>query len=194
MDTENERFSRQCIEYLLSLGHRRIAYVGGDPEVKVVRERLNGYQAAMRAAGIDYLPAWIDYGYFVEDGGYQAVQRMMSLGDAAPTAYYAANDLMAIGILRALRERDIDVPGEVSVIGTNDAVEASHVYPSLTSLQVPYAQMAAEAAAMLIRLIEGEPVGERQRLVDSVLIVRDSTGPPSRNRAGTNNHHSVHVR
>mgnify|MGYP001822686463 CR=1 FL=1 len=194
VDTENERFSRQCVEYLLSLGHRRIAYVGGDPDVKVVRERLNGYQAAMRGAGIDYLPAWIDYGYFVEDGGYQAVQRMMALGDAAPTAYYAANDLMAIGVIRALRERGINVPGEVSVIGTNDAPEASHVYPSLTSLQVPYAEMAAEAATMLIRLIEDEPIAERQRLVDSVLVVRGSTGPLHRNMAGTNNHHSVHVR
>lgn len=177
VDADNERYTREAVTYLLQLGHRRIAFVGGDPEVAVTAERLSGYMAALEAAGIAYCKAWVDFGYFVEQGGYQAVQRMLPLGAAAPTAYYAANDAMAIGVMRALREANICVPGQVSVIGTNNAPEAAHVLPALTTLAVPYAKMAAEAAEILIRGIEQGEQTSTQKYVDCELIIRGSTQP-----------------
>jgi DNA-binding LacI/PurR family transcriptional regulator len=128
----------------------------------------------MTAAGIAVNPSWIDYGYFAEDGGYQAVGRTQT-GDDSPTAYYAANDLMAVGILRALRERSIAVPGAVSVVGTNDSPEASHMSPPLTSLRVPYKQIAATAAQMLITAIKEETTPTGHYLLSSQLIERETT-------------------
>ncbi len=177
VDADNERYTQMAVAYLLQLGHKRIAFVGGDPEVAVTHERLNGYQAALAAAGIGGKSDWIDYGYFAEAGGYIAVQRMVRLGQAAPTAYYAANDLMAIGVLRALRTLHIAVPGEVSVIGTNDAPEALHVVPSLTTLRVPYAEMAALAVEILIGAIDSGETQSVQRYLECQLMIRDSTGP-----------------
>ncbi|MBX2999776.1 MAG: LacI family DNA-binding transcriptional regulator [Caldilineaceae bacterium] len=174
VDADNQEDTRRIIARLIELGHRRIAYVGGDPDTRVVKERLEGYQQAMTAAGIAVNPAWVDYGYFAEDGGYQAVGRTQT-GDNSPTAYYAANDLMAIGILRALRERQIDVPGAVSVVGTNDSPEASHLRPALTSLRVPYKRIAAIAAHMLINAIKEDSLPTGHQILSSQLIERETT-------------------
>lgn len=174
VDANNCEDTRGVIARLIELGHRRIAYVGGDPDTRVVKERLEGYQQAMSAAGIEINPAWIDYGYFAEDGGYQAVSRTR-VGDDLPTAYYAANDLMAAGILRALRERSIAVPDAVSVVGTNDSPEASHMAPMLTSLRVPYKQIAVTAAQMLIDAIKEDTLPVGHRLLSSQLIERETT-------------------
>jgi DNA-binding LacI/PurR family transcriptional regulator len=180
VDADNERYTKEAVEHLIGLGHRRIAFVGGDPEVAVTAERLSGYVAAMEQAGLSRRQEWVDFGYFAEDGGFQAVQRMINLGDETPTAYYAANDLMAIGVMRALRERGICVPTEVSVIGTNNSPEAAHVYPALTTIQVPYAEMAAAAVTILIDAIEQAvttppKVATVQRHIDCTLLLRGST-------------------
>ncbi len=174
VDADNCTATRHIIEYLAGLGHRRIAYVGGDPDSSVVKERLEGYREGMAAADLAVSEEWIDFGYFAEDGGYQAVQRTRRDESNAPTAYYAANDLMAIGILRGLRERGIGVPGQVSLVGTNDSPEAAHLTPSLTSLRVPYRAIAAAAANRLIDAIEAGRQPEGQELLESCLIERES--------------------
>lgn len=177
VDADNARYTQEAVEHLIGLGHRRIAFVGGDPEVAVTAERQSGYVNAMEQANLPRSPAWIDFGFFAEDGGYQAVQRMAALGNEAPSAYYAANDLMAIGIMRALRERGISVPDDVSVIGTNNSPESAHVYPPLTTLQVPYAEMAASAVRVLIAGIEQGALQNVQCYAPCTLLVRGSTGP-----------------
>ncbi|MCB0064519.1 MAG: LacI family DNA-binding transcriptional regulator [Caldilineaceae bacterium] len=176
IDADNAHWTGVAIRHLLELGHKQIAFVGGDPDVSVTRERLQGYRQTMEDAHLPIHQEWVDFGYFAEAGGYQAVKRMLPLGPAAPTAYYAANDLMAIGILRALREENIQVPAQVSVVGTNDSAEAAHVVPALTTLRVPYAQMAAAAAELLInRIITGADTPPAQHYIDCKLIERQST-------------------
>jgi DNA-binding LacI/PurR family transcriptional regulator len=177
VDADNERHTKEAVEHLIWLGHRRIAFVGGDPDVAVIGERLSGYILAMDRAGLRHGAEWIHFGYFAEEGGYHAVQRMLPLGDDSPTAYYAANDLMAIGVMRALREQGIRVPLDVSVVGTNNAPESTHVYPALTTLHVPYAEMAAVAVEVLIDGIERGQIEPVQRFVDCKLLVRGSTAP-----------------
>ncbi len=176
VDADNAQDTCMVITHLIGLGHQRIAYVGGDPDTRVVKERLDGYQQAMSAAGLPIYPQWIEYGYFAEEGGHQAVQRI-HVGAEAPTAYYAANDLMAIGILRALRERNVSVPGQVSVIGTNDSAEASHLSPPLTTLHVAYTEIAAAAAEILISAIQGGVLPDRHQVIASNLIERATVGP-----------------
>lgn len=178
VDADNTYWTEYVIRDLIAQGHTQIAFVGGDPAVAVTRERLAGYQQAMQAAGLPWQEAWIDFGYFAEAGGYKAVERMLPLGKAAPTAYYAANDLMAVGILRALREHQIHVPQQVSVVGTNDSAEATHVVPALTTLHVPYAEMAMTAAQLLIeQILAGEELAPIQSQVACRLIRRCSSGP-----------------
>lgn len=179
VDSQDRCATSDVVRYLIQLGHRRIAYVGGDPDVSVTIERLAGYRQALVEAGIDALPEWVDFGFFAEDGGYQAVQRMARLGHLAPTAYYAANDLMAVGVLRALHERSIAVPQAVSVVGTNGSLVASHAFPALTTLYVPYAEMTAQAASMLIQSIQTGGMPREQSTFECKLIIRDSTGPAS---------------
>jgi DNA-binding LacI/PurR family transcriptional regulator len=102
---------------------------------------------------------------------------MLKLGDQAPTAYYAANDLMAIGVLRALNEQNIRVPEDVSVMGTNNAPYAAYTQPALSTIHVPYAEMANKAVELLIGQINQQAAQPQKcATVDCSLIIRASTG------------------
>ena len=175
VDADNQHATQQAIQHLLDLGHARIAYVGGDPEVMVTSQRQDAYQQALQAAGITPRKEWVDYGYFDEPGGYTAVQRMSILGQQAPTAYYAANDLMALGIIRALQEQGLRVPQDVSVIGTNDSPFAAYTTPPLSTITVPYAKMAGKAVELLIEQITNGRIAEKTHIIDCSLNLRGST-------------------
>jgi DNA-binding LacI/PurR family transcriptional regulator len=177
VDANNHQATSQAVDYLIQLGHRRIAYVGGDPENLTTQEREKAYTETLLAAGISPNPQWIHYGYFDEPGGFNSVQAMRLLGDQTPTAFYAANDLMAIGVLRGLKALDLKVPEDVSVIGTNDAPYAAYTQPALTTIQVPYAEMAALAVDILLDQITGGNHSEdHTTMVKCNLIQRESTG------------------
>jgi DNA-binding LacI/PurR family transcriptional regulator len=177
VDANNHQATHQAIDYLISMGHRRIAYVGGDPENLTTQEREKAYTESLTAAGITPNPKWVDYAYFDEPGGYEAVHRMRKLGDRAPTAYYAANDLMAVGVMRALEELHIRVPEDVSVMGTNNAPYAAYTNPALSTIHVPYAEMARKAVELLIDRINRRNGRENpSATVECSLILRASTG------------------
>ena len=176
VDADNQQATRQAVEHLLNLGHQKIAYVGGDPKNLTTRERQLAYEETMQAAGITPNPKWIDYGYFDEPGGYTAVQRMKTLGNQIPSAYYAANDLMAIGILRALDELNLKVPKDISVIGTNNSYISKHTTPPLTTVEVPYAEIARKATNLLHTQITKNNTVPANYVESCKLIVRESTG------------------
>lgn len=177
VDANNNLATQQAIEHLIELGHRNIAYIGGDPENMTTQEREMAYRDTMGKFGLKINPKWIDYGYFDEPGGYVAVGRMKDLGADTPTAYYAANDLMAVGIMRALDELGIRVPEVVSVIGTNNSPASAYTSPPLTTVQVPYAKMASQAVKILINRIKGGKLGQDNHIVDCALVIRSSTAP-----------------
>jgi DNA-binding LacI/PurR family transcriptional regulator len=175
VDADNRQATHQAIEHLLHLGHRRIAYIGGDPENLTTQERLTAYKETLENAGIQPPENWMQYGYFSEEGGYISAQHMANMADLAPTAFYTANDLMAIGALRAMRERGLNIPYQVSVIGTNDSQAAAHTNPPLTSLKVPYAAIAAKAVELLIEGILTEDFSPINYTLDCTLVQRAST-------------------
>ena len=177
VDADNHLATQKAIEHLISLGHTKIAYVGGDPKTLTTRERQQAYEETMEAAGLQVNDKWIDYGYFDEPGGYTAVQRMKNLGDSMPTAFYAANDLMAVGVLRALTELGLRVPEDVSVIGTNNAYISQHTNPPLTTIEVPYAGIGKKAVELLIAQITMMSQPPAGHMTDCELIIRGSTGP-----------------
>lgn len=175
VDANNHTATQQAVEYLVSLGHTKIAYVGGDPQNLTTQERKAAYLETLEEAGVTPHPKWVDYGFFSEEGGYTSVTRMLKLGDQKPTAFYAANDLMAIGILCALRENGLRVPEDISVIGTNNAPTTAHTDPALSTIKVPYAEIAGRAVEMLIEHINKGAMSKTNYILDCSLVIRSST-------------------
>jgi DNA-binding LacI/PurR family transcriptional regulator len=178
VEVDARQATREAIQHLAMLGHRRIAFIGGYPNMVVTLDRLEGYRQALAEAGLSYDERWVDYGMFRQDSGAQAMQRLLALGEERPTAVFAANDLMAIGAMQAIQAAGLDVPRDCSVIGSNDSPVAALVNPHLTSSRAPYHDLASEAAQALIAQLGSEPTVPVKKLLPCQLIVRDSTAPP----------------
>lgn len=162
--------------HLIALGHRRIAHFAGNEDVPTARPRREGYEAALRSAGIPVDPALMITSGFGWRHGYAAMQELLALPEATrPTAIFAVNDLCAEGALRLMNERGLRVPEDFSLVGYDGTWYATLVRPPLTSVYMPIAEMAAQAVRMLIELIEGREVAERQPVLPVHLVVRDST-------------------
>ncbi len=179
---DHRRGGRLATEYLLSLGHRHIACIAGPADISAGNERLAGYREALEGAQLPMVPSLVVEGAFDLASGYRAMQRLLELPEP-PTAVFAANDQMALGALRALREAGISVPQGCSVIGYDDTPLASYVHPPLTTVHQPVARLGHLAAeTLLARLAEPDrPV--QYHVLPVELVVRESCGPwdPSSN-------------
>jgi LacI family transcriptional regulator len=165
-------------QHLLELGHRRIAYLGGKPSA-CNRARLQGYRGAMDAAGVRVPKNYVREGNFEYRDGLREGAALLELAQP-PTAIFAANDEMALGILEAARTRGIRVPDDLSVVGFDDTEVARVSSPPLTSVAQPLRRMGAVALRFALRLGAGEPVDSPQVELATELIVRDSTAPLAR--------------
>ncbi len=157
--------------HLLGLGHRRIGVITGPEEILCSRARLDGYRAAMDAAGAPIDPALIRFGDFHVQSGVERARSMLGLPDP-PTAIFAANDLMALGVYQAAREARLQIPEDLSVVGFDDLPVAGWVSPPLTTVRQPLAEMAIERGAA--RAQPG-PRGGADPDADRAL---DRAGPP----------------
>jgi LacI family transcriptional regulator len=170
---------RVAVEYLLSLGHRRIAMIAGPASLRCSLDRIAGYRAALEAAGIPIDPELIRPGDFRLQSGYIQTSALLALPDP-PTAIFAGNDLQAMGVYKALYLRNIHVPESMSVIGFDDIPFTTIVSPSLTSVRQPLFEMGRVATSMLLHLIAGEPLDSCRVLLPTTLITREScASPPS---------------
>jgi LacI family transcriptional regulator, galactose operon repressor len=167
------------MQHLLSLGHRRIAAITGPINGKASADRRRGYYAALAEAGIAPDPELEIQSNFEVPGGVEAANRLLDLPDP-PTAIFAFNDNMAIGVMRVARERGIRVPEELSIVGFDDLGEASLVTPALTTIRQPLAEMGRIAVSLLMRLLESQPLEALHVELATRLIVRESTAPPAR--------------
>ena len=177
---DNMGGTRAVVHHLAKLGHREIAFICGPPHNADAAARLRGFRAAMRTAGCPVRDAFVVHGDFTEEGGWRAARDLVARTNLRPTAIFAANDAMAVGALLALHEADVDVPGEVSVIGFDDIPIARYVTPTLTTVRVAIDVLGARAAALLFRAL-ADPVmrGDAHReVIPAELIVRHSCGPP----------------
>jgi DNA-binding LacI/PurR family transcriptional regulator len=139
------------------------------------QDRLAGYQAALAAAGLTIDSDLIVEGDWSATSGHEAFQRLVRLPEP-PTAIFAQNDRMAIGVLRAAREAGLHVPDDLAVIGVDDMPLASYFDPPLTTMRQDLVEIGCQAAHLLIRAVEN-PGAERQHLrLPAELIVRESTG------------------
>ena len=160
-------------EHLLSLGHRRVAFIGGPPH-KSTRARLAGYRTALQEAGVAPPGRLVQPGDFLAEGGYEATHALLGDPDP-PTAIFAGSDLQAMGVYKALHDHGLRVPDDMSVVGFDDVPLAGLLAPALTTVRQPLREMGALATRMLLRIVAGKtPESTRVELATS-LVMRESS-------------------
>lgn len=171
---DDERVGYEATKHLLELGHRSIAMLTGPLEEDCTRDRDLGYRRALAEAGLEYNPQLVIEGDWSASSG-QAAFVQFAGQDSRPTAVFAQNDRMALGVLRAARDLDLDVPNQLAVIGVDDMPLSSYFDPPLTTMKHDMAQLGREAARLMIRTIN-EPHFKPQHIrLPGQLIVRNST-------------------
>lgn len=175
VDVENRDGARQATAHLIKLGHRRIATVTGPLMMTAGLDRRDGYKQALVEAGIPIEPELIVEGDFTEEGGYQAMRRVLALPDR-PHATFVASDTMAGGALRALREAGLSAPGDMAIVGYDDLPAARQLSPALTTVRQPIGAMGDAAVRALIEQIEDAGALRQGIRLSTTLVVRESCG------------------
>jgi len=173
--TDNVTGASQATRHLIMRGRRQIALVGGLKGQMVSQSRLKGYRMALEDAEINFdkslaiEPIEVD-----EHGGYSATQELFHRG-VDFDAVFCASDLRSIGVIKALRERNISVPEDVSVVGYDDLPIASFFHPTLTTIRQPTYKVGAYAMRSLEKLIRGQAIQQRRKVFEPELVIRESS-------------------
>jgi DNA-binding LacI/PurR family transcriptional regulator len=170
---DNFNGGREATRHLVELGHRRIGYVGDQFGLQSDTERFAGYRQVLEEADIGFHPELVVHGDGRPEGGLCATARLLDLPEP-PTAVFCYNDMQALGALRAARERGLNVPRDLSVVGLDDLYLAAYTDPPLTTVQQPKHQMGRLAVQILLDLLGGGKPESRITLAGK-LIVRQST-------------------
>jgi LacI family xylobiose transport system transcriptional regulator len=164
--------------HLLELGHRRVAMISGPTEWLCCRARLDGYRAAMDAAGVPVDPELVRASILYEEGGLRDGRELLRLPDP-PTAVVTANDLQAVGVYEAARQAGVRIPADLSVVGFDDLPFTQWTGPPLTTVRQPLVDMGATAARMVLSLASGQQLAHTRVELATSLVVRQSTAPPA---------------
>ena len=176
VDVDNVAGASLATEHLLSLGHRRIAHITGDPNLRSAVERRDSFLAAMAKANVTVPPEYVLPGIYTFHSGFERALHLFSL-PVPPTAIFAASDGIAQGVLKAAQEKKIAVPEQLSVIGFNDLPEGPTFDPPLTTIRQPLVDIGEEAVRLLLKRIQSEPVALKENLFRPTLVIRASTAP-----------------
>lgn len=172
VDADNRGGAERAVRHLIASGRRVVATVAGPVDMSPGVDRLEGYRAATSAAGIDD-PGLIVHGDFGQVSGHHALYRLLDRRPAVD-AVFAASDLMAAGVLHALRRTGRRVPDDVAVVGFDDDPLARHTHPPLTTVRQPVDEMGARTASELLALIDRTSEGPRRTILGTELIIRGS--------------------
>lgn len=177
VDSDNVHGARSAVEHLLGLGHRRIGFVGGRPDLRSAQLREQGYREALLDAGLPVAPELMRVGGYKPETTEGPARELLTLPDGErPTAIFAANDISAIRVIEIAGELGLDVPGDVSVVGYDNVPDAANCTPPLTTVAQPLHEMGGAAMRMLLDMLSGE-AGERHVRMPTELVVRTSTAP-----------------
>ncbi|MEW2635123.1 LacI family DNA-binding transcriptional regulator [Streptomyces sp. NPDC048389] len=174
VDTDQAGGSRAAVRHLLELGHRTVWHLAGPEESFAAQRRAAAWRATLTEAG--RVPPPLVRGDWSAESGYRAGLRLAE--EAGCTAVFAANDQMALGLLRALQERGRSVPHDVSVIGFDDIPESGSFLPPLTTVHQDFAEVGRRCVAGVLRQMRRQSAEPGTALVPTRLVVRDSTAPP----------------
>jgi LacI family transcriptional regulator len=175
IQADNFGGARQMTARLLELGHRRIAFVAGPPDLLVANARLQGYMSALVEAGCAIDPTLIIPGNFTRQGGEQAASRIAHLPpEQRPTAIFAANDETAFGVLRGLARQGWRVPADCSVCGFGDLPVAELIVPALTTVHIPLRQLGRTGASHLLALLQKKQIPTLE-VLPTTIVERETT-------------------
>lgn len=178
---DDEYGSRELVQYLLDLGHKRIAYLGNSRGGRTNAKRLAGYKNSLKKASIQINPDFITSGpHGIPEAGAQGMQRFLDLTER-PTAIVCYNDLMAIGAMRAIQQAGLNVPGDISVTGFDNIELAAYVTPALTTFNQPKYELGSKAATMMLSVLNDEMANSQSdvQVLRGKLVPRQSTSKPS---------------
>ncbi len=174
VDTNQAQGARLATEHLLDLGHKTVWHLGGPPTSFAADRRRRSWERTLTERGCE-VPPVLD-GDWSPGSGYEAGRQLAANPDV--TAVFAANDQMALGLLRALHERGRAVPHDISVVGFDDMEEAAHFWPPLTTIRQNFADVGRLSVDALIREIQAGEHHHDPVAVSTKLVVRSSTAPP----------------
>ena len=176
IEVQDEAAARTMTEHLLDLGHRRIAMIQGPAGHAASALRLSGFKTALAERGVELDAELVQPGLFNVESGRVAAERLLKL-KSPPTAIFAGNDVMALGAMAKAQEMGFKVPQDLSVVGFDDIASASMVWPGLTTMRQPMADMGAAAAEAIIALAAKSEIAPRSAFACE-LVIRESTAPP----------------
>jgi LacI family transcriptional regulator len=168
----------EMTDYLLKLGHRRIGFIIGHPKHGQSHDRLAGYRKALERHEVGFDVTLVEQGQFDFESGCECARKLLSL-EQRPTAIFASNDSMAMGVLSVAHEMGLDVPGELSVAGFDDSLLARYAWPPLTTVHQPIVEVSRLATEVLLRQLQGRSEGESEHRLQADLVIRQSTAPPA---------------
>ena len=174
VDVDNQLAARKAVEYLLELGHTRIACISNaPPSYSAAPERVLGYKDALLEAGIIPDDDLLQYADFDPQSGFDCMKTLLALGKEF-TAVFVASDNVAMGVKSALREAGMRIPDDISIMGFDDIPWAQYSDPPLTTIRLPAQELAHEACLLLLDLMKGSEPEDRNLVLDTELVERQS--------------------
>lgn len=164
----------QAMQHLFELGHRRIGFITGVLSMSSAQERLQGYQEALRRAGIPFDPALVVEGNWRSEEANQLTVRLLQQTPPI-TAIVASNDMMALGAMMAINDQGLQVPTDISLVGFDDIAITTHVTPQITTIRQPIVEMGTKAADLIVELLEGHKPQPEHYCFPVELVIRQST-------------------
>jgi LacI family transcriptional regulator len=165
---------RELVGHLVEQGHRHIAFIAAPKDLTLAPDRLDGYKDGLSDAGIAFDSELVIEGSLTRSAGYEAAKELLKRVPP-PTAIVGANDLSALGAMRAAQERGMAIGQELAIAGF-DGIEASeHSHPALTTVSQPVYEIGRRVCSMLISIIEGEEYSDSETLIKPTLVIRQST-------------------
>ncbi|MFF1820748.1 LacI family DNA-binding transcriptional regulator [Kribbella sp. NPDC058245] len=174
VDTDQAQGARLATEHLLDLGHQTVWHLGGPPTSFAATRRRRSWEETLVSRGCPVPPVLV--GDWSAASGYDVGRQLAA--DPAVTAVFAANDEMALGLLRALHEQHRDIPGDVSVVGFDDQESAAQFWPPLTTIRQSFADVGRQAVDALIAELASREHHHQPVSVPTELVIRSSTAPP----------------
>lgn len=173
VDNDNYYASRKVTEYLISLDHDRIGFIGGNLDLVVTIDRLEGYEKALRKHSIPYREEYVVQQQFIKEGGYDAVAALMLLAHP-PTALVVVDDIMALGVYQMLNRLGLKIPDDVSIVSFNNLMLSEMSIPPMTTVDINIFDLGFEATNLLIENIVNPEIEKRNLLLPYQLIKRES--------------------
>ncbi|WP_082234674.1 LacI family DNA-binding transcriptional regulator [Halobacillus massiliensis] len=173
VDNDNVKSGSEITKHLIDLGHKRIGFIGGSPDLMVTVDRLKGYQEALKAASLPILEEYKVHAEFLKSGGKEAVHQLFQLSEP-PTGLVIADDLMAVGVTHMLEELSLRVPEDVSIVSFNNVYLSEITRPPLTTVDIHIFDIGCQAARCIIEKVKNKDEPAKRMIIPYSVVHRSS--------------------